>query len=294
VNKKCEERGASPEGEECSPTMARPALPAPVHGWSHLVFTGKARPHWKRFGDGTWSMDFSVFAAGATSLQIDSLEESETSSKRTMLALDKEQATALCDFFCAAYRRDVAPDTVPDGWRLVPREATENMHQAAHREWDGRMSARSAGVWDAMIEAAPRYKGAVAPVNEAEAKEPAPELQQPATAEAALEAEGVFKGMHGLRGLLDAREFWEAQMYGTRLYYGHGGQDYLHHSVLKAAVDALDKAGVVPKMAPAAPAYKAIGWLDHTDGELFIDLPEKAEKLRKLGHRLTALYTPST
>lgn len=42
-----------------------------------------------------------------------------------------------------------------DGWRLVPIEPTEEMHAAANREWDGRMSARSAGVWQAMINAAP-------------------------------------------------------------------------------------------------------------------------------------------
>jgi hypothetical protein len=47
---------------------------------------------------------------------------------------------------------------------------------------------------------------------------------------------GVFAGMRGLEGLLNATEFWEQQAYGTRLYYGHGGQDYLHHSVLAAAV----------------------------------------------------------
>ena len=34
------------------------------------------------------------------------------------------------------------------------REPTEPMLQASEREWDGRMSARSAGVWQAMIDAA--------------------------------------------------------------------------------------------------------------------------------------------
>lgn len=47
---------------------------------------------------------------------------------------------------------------IPDGWALVPIEPTEAMHAAANREWDGRMSARSAGVWQAMIGAAPGYK----------------------------------------------------------------------------------------------------------------------------------------
>lgn len=47
---------------------------------------------------------------------------------------------------------------------------------------------------------------------------------------------GVFAGMRGLEGLLNASEFWEQQSYGTRLYYGHGGLDYLHRGVLEAAV----------------------------------------------------------
>jgi hypothetical protein len=34
------------------------------------------------------------------------------------------------------------------------REPTEAMIEASNREWDGRMSARSAGVWQAMIDAA--------------------------------------------------------------------------------------------------------------------------------------------
>jgi len=49
----------------------------------------------------------------------------------------------------------------------------------------------------------------------------------------------VFKGSEGLRGLLDEQEFWDRQLYGTRLYYGAGGMDYLHRDVLRAAVDAL-------------------------------------------------------
>lgn len=37
---------------------------------------------------------------------------------------------------------------------LVPREPTPEMYAAAEREWDGRISARIAGVWQAMIDAA--------------------------------------------------------------------------------------------------------------------------------------------
>lgn len=44
---------------------------------------------------------------------------------------------------------------VPDGWALVPIEPTPLMHAASEREWDGRMSARTRGVWRAMISAAP-------------------------------------------------------------------------------------------------------------------------------------------
>jgi len=55
----------------------------------------------------------------------------------------------------------------------------------------------------------------------------------------ALMQHGVFKGMHGLEGLLNANEFWESQPYGTRLYYGDGIADYLHRSALRAAADAL-------------------------------------------------------
>lgn len=43
-----------------------------------------------------------------------------------------------------------------------------------------------------------------------------------------LSKQGVFAGHRGLEGLADAAEFWERQAYGTRLYYGDGGMDYLH------------------------------------------------------------------
>ena len=59
------------------------------------------------------------------------------------------------------------------------------------------------------------------------------------TAADTLTMHGVFKGAHGLEGLLNAREFWERQPYGTRLYYGDGIADYLHIGVLRAAVEAL-------------------------------------------------------
>jgi hypothetical protein len=50
---------------------------------------------------------------------------------------------------------------------------------------------------------------------------------------------GVFKGAHGLEGLLNAKVFWDEQPYSTRLYYGSGVADYLHRDVLRAAVQLL-------------------------------------------------------
>lgn len=64
-----------------------------------------------------------------------------------------------------------------------------------------------------------------------------------------LSAVGVFKGHNGLEGLADADEFWEQQMYGTRLYYGPGIADYLHRHVLQAAIKLLKQAPL-----PAAPS----------------------------------------
>lgn len=54
-----------------------------------------------------------------------------------------------------------------------------------------------------------------------------------------LMAAGQFAGAHGLEGLADANEFWEKQPYGTRLYYGPGGTDYLHRSVLRTVISLL-------------------------------------------------------
>jgi hypothetical protein len=60
-------------------------------------------------------------------------------------------------------------------------------------------------------------------------------------AEDKLARSGVFKGAHGLRGLLNADDFWDAQFYSTRLYYGPGIADYLHRDVLRTAVKLLDR-----------------------------------------------------
>lgn len=58
-----------------------------------------------------------------------------------------------------------------------------------------------------------------------------------------LAREGVFKGFNGLEGLAEAQAFWDQQPYGTRLYYGGGGTDYLHRDVLRAAIRALKSKG---------------------------------------------------
>lgn len=55
----------------------------------------------------------------------------------------------------------------------------------------------------------------------------------------ALARQGVFKGFNSLEGLADADDFWKNQPYGTRLEYGPGIADYLHRSVLRAAIRAL-------------------------------------------------------
>lgn len=56
-----------------------------------------------------------------------------------------------------------------------------------------------------------------------------------------LKLKGVFKGFHGLEGLVNCQEFWDKQPYGTRLYYGDGIADYLHRSILKTAVEILNE-----------------------------------------------------
>ncbi|MBI4695516.1 MAG: hypothetical protein HY749_15980 [Gammaproteobacteria bacterium] len=61
------------------------------------------------------------------------------------------------------------------------------------------------------------------------------------TVENLLTDTGVFKGAHGLEGLLKAQDFWNKQPYETRLYYGDGICDYLHRDVLSAAVRLLDE-----------------------------------------------------
>lgn len=60
---------------------------------------------------------------------------------------------------------------------------------------------------------------------------------------------GVFKGVDGLRKLLDSQPYWDEQSHGTRLYFGPNINDYLHRDVLRAAVEYLERAAP-----PAQPA----------------------------------------
>ncbi|KVP96635.1 hypothetical protein WJ97_12185 [Burkholderia ubonensis] len=56
---------------------------------------------------------------------------------------------------------------------------------------------------------------------------------------------GVFKQFDCLQRWADAGEFWDAQMYGNRFYFGTGGLDYVPRDVLRAFVKQLG-------LAPAA------------------------------------------
>lgn len=76
-----------------------------------------------------------------------------------------------------------------------------------------------------------------------------------------LATAGVFKGSHGIKGLLDADAFWEQQPYGTRLYYGDGIADYLQRGVLRSAVTLLEQFGlggwIVPTVEQVTPDHEA-------------------------------------
>lgn len=54
-----------------------------------------------------------------------------------------------------------------------------------------------------------------------------------------LQDHGVFKGAHGLEGFLNAKDFWDRQPYGSRLYYGNNATDYLHVDILRAVIEIL-------------------------------------------------------
>jgi hypothetical protein len=69
----------------------------------------------------------------------------------------------------------------------------------------------------------------------------APPAPEPMEVGELLTNNGVFKGSHGIEGLLSADAFWEQQPYGTRLYYGDGIADYLHRGVLRSVVTLLQQ-----------------------------------------------------
>lgn len=87
----------------------------------------------------------------------------------------------------------------------------------------------------------------------------APPEDAPRKAEHLLAASGVFKGHEGLRGLANAASFWVDHPYGTRLYYGDGGMDYLHRDVLMSAVRVLDTlaASAAPPDPPSGQIIKS-------------------------------------
>lgn len=58
-------------------------------------------------------------------------------------------------------------------------------------------------------------------------------------AETELQRVGLFAGIDGLRRFAECNEFWENQMYGTRLYF-EDSACYLHRSAVQAAIEALD------------------------------------------------------
>jgi hypothetical protein len=52
-------------------------------------------------------------------------------------------------------------------------------------------------------------------------------------------AASIFKQFDCLQRWADAGEFWEAQMYGNRFYFGEGGLDYVPRDVLRAFIKQL-------------------------------------------------------
>lgn len=102
----------------------------------------------------------------------------------------------------------------------------------------------------------------------------------------ALAGAGVFAGMRGLEGLLNASEFWEQQSYGTRLYYGHGGLDYLHRGVLEAAVK------IIREQPSAAEIQKLRDEIARLESELTAAL-ERESLLRDACSSLTGARRPA-
>ena len=80
-----------------------------------------------------------------------------------------------------------------------------------------------------------------------------------------LATAGVFKGSHGIEGLLNADAFWEQQPYGTRLYYGDGIADYLHRGVLRSAATLLQQQAAPVPVSERLPGLDVkCWWFDST------------------------------
>lgn len=95
---------------------------------------------------------------------------------------------------------------------------------------------------------------------------------------------GVFKGFEGLEGLANAKDFWNALPYGTRLYYGDGIADYLHRDVLGAAVQVLATPDPLEELPARIVAMcKARGWSmhwTHRGAYLHLEASELIEAIR--------------
>jgi len=92
----------------------------------------------------------------------------------------------------------------------------------------------------------------------------------------------VFKGADGLKKLVEHNAFWEAQPYGTRLYFGDGIAEYLHRDVLRAAVRDLESQASALVTAPQPAAAPS--------GDAWISVNERLPEPEVL----VAVYSPPT
>ena len=114
----------------------------------------RALPHPQASGDGRSNEEIANELTEFAHDSVYALENARSYDWKANIALAARIKRALDDKDCHAPKAQVA-----DGYKLVPVEPTEEMYAAAEREWDGRMSARSRGAWQAMIAASPDRKG---------------------------------------------------------------------------------------------------------------------------------------
>jgi hypothetical protein len=145
-----------------------------------------------------------------------------------------------------AARAQLPPNYIDDGHTGEDRELLEAFYVASRAE---------GGTADEIV-----LRGIRAAIAADRADRPAP--APAADVAQVLAGAGVFKGSHGLRGLLDADTFWEQQPYGTRLCYGDGIADYLQRGVLRCAVTLLEQFSlggwVVPTVEQVIPTPEEI------------------------------------